>query len=78
MNFILPLVRAQYKLLILSGELFGHKSTFLHFLETLILPGDLIGLPLNPHSSACKGRKIAVNSFASSQTESFQTLKLSL
>lgn len=49
MNVILQMV-SQYKLLILSGELFYHKRKCLHFLETLILPGDLIELLLTPLS----------------------------
>lgn len=49
MNFILQILGAQNKLLTLGGELFCHKSKFLHFLEALILPGDLIELLLNTH-----------------------------
>lgn len=57
-NFILQMV-AHCKLLILSGELFYHKSKFSHFLETLILPGDLIELLLNTHpSQLAKGEKL--------------------
>lgn len=69
---------AQSKRLILSGELFYHKSKFLHFQETLILPGDLTELLLNTHTvSACEGRNLIVNSFAFPQTE-LLTVKLSL
>ena len=58
MNFILQILGAQNKLLIFSGELFCHKSKFLHFLETLILPGDLIELLLNTHMARlAKGEK---------------------
>lgn len=39
-EFFSPQTVAQYKLLILSGELFSHKSKFLHFRETLMLPGE--------------------------------------
>ena len=57
MNLILQMV-SQYKLLILSGELFYHKRKCLHFLETLILPGDLIELLLNAHpAQLAKGEK---------------------
>lgn len=77
MNFILQMV-SQRKRLILSGELFYLKSKFLHFRETLILPGDLRELLLNAHTaSACEGRKLIVNSFAFPQTE-LLTVKVSL
>ena len=50
-TFILQMVEDQNELLILLGELFYHESKFPHFLEALLLPGDLTESGLHTHTA---------------------------
>lgn len=72
MKFIPQVTGAQYKLLILLGELFYHKSKFQHFLETLILSEDLTELlSILTRLSWQREDKMIVNSFAFPHSKPF-------
>lgn len=72
------MVEDQNELLILLGELFYHESKFPHFLEALLLPGDLTESGLHTHTAQLANGEKWLCVALLLLKQSFQALKLSL